>query len=192
MKLQSDQKLLNSFNKGDEAAFKTVYHRYRYRVYEYARKWLSETQDAEDVTADTFIKLWNKKHDFESFENITGFLLVTARNSCIDILRHQKKKAEKETEIQYQYSQYNDFSVLEIKEDFLKLIYAEVEKMPTKMKEVFLLSYAEGLKPQEIAQKLNLSVQTVSNQKTNAIKLLKQAFANRPALLLFVLLHFQK
>lgn len=191
MNFKSDQKLLNSFNKGDEAAFKTVYHHYRYRVYEYARKWLLETQDAEDVTADTFIKLWNKKRDFESFENITGFLLVTVRNSCIDILRHQKRKAEKETEIQYQYSQNNDFSLLEIKEGFLKLIYAEVEKMPTKMKEVFLLSYAEGLKPQEIAQKLNLSVQTVSNQKTNAIKLLKQAFANRPALLIFILLHFQ-
>ncbi|TXH21620.1 MAG: RNA polymerase sigma-70 factor [Chitinophagaceae bacterium] len=186
-----NQALFNLFVNGDEAAFKVVYQSYRYRVYEYAKKWLNDSSEVEDVTAETFIKLWNKRSHFENYENIVGFLFVTVKNACFDILRHKKMKSEKETEIQNQFNQYHDFGLMEIKEDFLKLIYAEVEKLPLKMKEVFLLSFEEGLKPNEIAQLLNISVQTVSNQKSSAIKILKQVLSDKPALFLMFLIHFR-
>ncbi len=50
-----------------------------------------------------------------------------------------------------------------------------MDKLPEKMKEVFNLSYKEGLKPARIAELIQINVQTVKNQRVNAIKLLKNA-----------------
>ena len=186
-----NQTIFNLFVNEDETAFKIIYQRYRYRVYEYAKKWLTDTDEIEDVTSETFIKLWHRRKRLESYENIVGFLFLTVKNACLDILRHKKMKSEKEVDIQNQINQYHDFSLMEIKEDFLKLIYAEVEKLPLKMKEVFLLSFEEGLKPNVIAQLLNISVQTVSNQKSSALKILKQVLSDKPALILLFMLHFK-
>lgn len=186
-----NQTIFNLFVNEDETAFKIIYQRYRYRVYEYAKKWLNDTDEIEDVISETFIKLWHRRKKLESYENIVGFLFLTVKNACLDILRHKKMKSEKEVDIQNQINQYHDFSLMEIKEDFLKLIYAEVEKLPLKMKEVFLLSFEEGLKPNEIAQLLNISVQTVSNQKSSALKILKQVLSDKPALILLFMLHFK-
>ncbi len=59
-------------------------------------------------------------------------------------------------------------------------VYEEVAKMPGKMREIFYLSYKEGLKPPQVAERLQISVQTVKNQKVNAIKLLKRSFKDYP------------
>lgn len=181
--------LIRHFTAGETAAFTTVYREFYFRVYQFARRWLPERQDAEDVTADTFVKLWDRREQFKTLENISAFLHVTARNACYDFLKHSQVKSGKKDELVRQLSAASeaDFSFQEIREEFLKLVYAEVEKMPKKMKEIFLLSYAEGLKPAEIAQKLDLIVQTVSNQKTNAINLLRLALGDKPLLLAFLL-----
>ncbi|HRO69988.1 MAG TPA: sigma-70 family RNA polymerase sigma factor, partial [Chitinophagaceae bacterium] len=75
-----------------------------------------------------------------------------------------------------------DFTIQQVREEFFRLVYDKVDRMPPKMKEVFLLSYREGLKPAEIARLLNLSVNTVGNHKANAIRILRQALPGSPAL----------
>lgn len=186
---QHEPDLIRHFTAGETAAFTYVYRTFYFRVYQFARRWLPEAQDAEDITADTFVKLWDRRHNFKNLDNIGAFLHVTVRNACYDFLRHSLVKTNKQEELirQLSYNDEPDFSLQEIREQFLKLVYDEVEKMPGKMKEIFLLSYAEGLKPAEIARRLGLSVQTVHNQKSNAVSLLRLAFNNKPLFLLFLL-----
>lgn len=186
--------MLRHFAAGSEEAFTKIYGQYYFRVYTYAKRWLPEKQDAEDVTADVFTKLWYRRTSFANPESVVAFLFVAVRNACYDFLRRLQVKTNKRDEIIHQFEQSGDtdFSMQEIREDLLRLVYAEVEKMPPKMKKIFLLSYRDGLKPTEIARELNLSIQTVSNQKTNAINLLKLAFSGNPllvSLLLYLDLH---
>ncbi|WP_346319339.1 sigma-70 family RNA polymerase sigma factor [Chitinophaga sp. YIM B06452] len=172
-----ENNLVQRFQAGDIRAFTEIYDRYYFSVYQYSKRWLYNKQEAEDVVSETFIKLLQRCGQMESQEKIAAFLKVTARNACLDILRHNKVKSEKHADLLQSLllESEPDFAWLEIREEFLRLVYAEVEKMPRKMKEIFLLSYKEGLKPAEIAQRLNLNVQTVSNQKSNAIKLIRIA-----------------
>ena len=134
-------------------------------MYGFARRWVKDVVDSEDITADTFLKLWNNRSNFQTIDNIGAFLYTTVRNACFDYLRHSQTKKAKENEIRRQIEESNemDFANMEVRAEFLKLVYAEVEKMPNKMKEIFLLSYRDGLKPADIAVKLELQVQTVKN-----------------------------
>lgn len=187
MHLHSDneQDLLRRMAEGNESAFAAVYDRYYYVIYQYVKRWMQDSSDAEDITADTFVKLLRYDTPFESMDHALAFLKVTSRNACFNFLKHAKVKMDKQPGLMQHFlnDQVPDFNWLEIRETFLNLVYAEVDKMPEKMKTVFLLSFKDGLKPSEIAERLNLSVQTVSNHKTNAIRLLKIAFAGKGLLL---------
>jgi RNA polymerase sigma-70 factor (family 1) len=181
--------LMRNFTNGEKLAFTSVYNEYYFRVYEFAGKYLPSGQDAEDVTADTFAKLWQKRNEFNSLDHIRAFLFTTAKNACLNFLQHSKIKDEKQADILRSLSalQRDNFYLEEIRAELMQLVYAEVDKMPPKMKAIFLLSYKEGLKPGEIAEHLDISVQTVSNQKLNAINLLKTALGNTPLLLALLL-----
>lgn len=180
-----DSNLLPRFVIGEPAAFRAVYDQQWQPVFRFVQQWIVNAADAEELTADTFVKLWHHRERFESLDHVRAFLHVTARNACINFLKQAQVKTARQEELERQLAADTepDFLVQEIRKELMKLVYEEVEQMPKKMKEIFLLSYAEGLKPAEIARQLNLSVQTVHNQKTNAIRLLKIAFSDKPLLL---------
>jgi len=186
----TDPDLLHRFKTGDEQAFSIIYDRYYYTLFIYARQWLKDSRDAEDVTADSFIKLFHHRQKFVSFSNIEAFLKVTIRNACFNNLRYHKIRNTKRDELIYQLSQEEqpDFGWVSAEETFLNLVFAEIDKLPEKMREIFILSFRDGLKPAEIAEKLGIRVRTVSNQKSNAIRILKSAITQHPELMVFLYL----
>jgi len=180
----TEQELLDGFASGEEQAFSTVYAQFYERIYYFTKRYLDSGPDAEDLTADTFVKLWNRRGTFKSLESISIFLYTAARNNCIDFIRHAKMKQSRKDQLLQVITveEPRDFTLEMIRLELMKLIYAEVEKLPCKMREIFQLSYREGLKPSEIASRLQLSVQTVSNQKTTAIKLIRMALSEKSIL----------
>jgi RNA polymerase sigma-70 factor (ECF subfamily) len=174
-----ETELLNQLALGDSSAFTIVYKQYYQRIFYYANNFLPDKQDAEDITADTFVKLWNRRAYFQSLPAINSFLHITARNSCLDFLRHNKVKAEKQEELIRQIELLDRSHLQQTRDELLKLVQKEVSKMSARMKQIYHLSYDEGLSPAEIAEQLNISVQTVSNQKTTVIKNLKKVLGHR-------------
>ncbi|MHA4806818.1 RNA polymerase sigma-70 factor [Flavitalea flava] len=181
-RFHGEEELILRFRGGDPEAFTLIYQKFYSRMYHFARRYVMDRQDAEDITADTFVKLWRQKATFPTEDAISAFLHVTTRNACFDFLRHTRVKTAKHQELLQllEESKEAGFGLEEIREQLMKMIYAKVETFPQKIKEIFYLSYVEGLKPAEIAEQLNLSVQTVSNQKSSALKLLKLARFNLP------------
>lgn len=180
-----DSNVLQLFREGDEKAFKAIYDRLFFPIYQYARRWLLVVQDAQDITSDSFIKLYNRRSQFESIGNIEAFLRITVRNACFDHLRHIKVKTKRQEELIRELNREvePDFAWVEIQEHYMQLIYAAVEKLPEKMKVIFLLSFEEGLKPAEIADRLGVTARTVTNQKINAIQILRRSLEKQSVLL---------
>jgi RNA polymerase sigma-70 factor (family 1) len=183
-----ESELLDRLASGDPDAFSTVYKQYYQRIYYFANTFLPDREDAEDITADTFVKLWNGRSSFHSLSAVNSFLHITARNKCFDFLRHSKVKAEKQAELIRQTEIADHPHLQQTREDLLKIVQKEVSKMSARMKEIYHLSYDEGLTPAEIAEKLRISVQTVSNQKTTVIKNLKKVLGHRMSLPLILAL----
>jgi len=190
-KYHNDTLLIADLQQGSEEAFTYIYSTYKKQVFLYAKRFVESVSDAEDLTADSFIKMWQRREQFDTSDTIAAFLHVTIRNSCYNFLRHAGVKRDKEKElvqILQHEEQANHFEIENVRIELINLIYQEVEKLPAKMKEVFLLSYKEGLKPAQIAERLQLSVQTVKNQRVTAIRLLKEALRNYPAAIALLLM----
>lgn len=183
------QHLITDFKQGNKAAFEAVYDTYRSQLYYFIKRIVEERQEAEDIAAETFIKLWKLRANFETHQNIKAFLFVTARNACLDYLRSVERKSSSQQALQYILSQDSDVTLSqdEIQAEVLKRIHNEIENLPPKCRQIFKMAYLKGLKNEEIAGQLQLSYQTVKNQKVRAIKLLRIALNYMEVLLLFVL-----
>jgi RNA polymerase sigma-70 factor (family 1) len=174
----NETQVVAALRAGQQEAFTQLYKYFQQRVYWFAKKYVEQRADAQDVTADTFIQLWKHRTDFESLDAISAFLHVTARNKCYDLLRREQMKSSRQMELLQLIEQHEteDFYVEQVRLELMRKIYAEVDKLPARMKEIFILSYQEGLKPAQIAERLQIKVQTVTNQRVSAIKVLKAAW----------------
>lgn len=187
--IHNEADVIRRLMEGEESAFNTVYDHFFQRVYFFARRFVSEAE-AKDVTSEAFVQLWQRKETFTSLKGISNFLFVLVRNQCFNLLRRQVIKERKHADLLHllETSEAPDLFVEQVRAALIRHIYAEVDKLPARMKEIFLLSFDEGLKPADIATRLQLSVQTVSNQKLSAIRLLKAALGERGPLLSLLLL----
>lgn len=185
----NDDELLVKFRAGEENAFTVLYNRFHLRVLYFARRYVNEAE-AQDITAEAFIQLWKKRMDFSDIKTVSAFLFVAARNRCYNFLRNQDYRKSQEPELIH-YLERTTAAALkaeEVRLQLVELLQVEIDKLPAKMREVFLLSFRDGLKPAQIAEILQINVKTVSNQKLSAIQLLRLAVAGHPLEALLIVL----
>src|SRR5215831_4289447 len=164
------QYFITQFQKGNREAFDSIYNTHYASLYYFAKRFVVDRQDAEDVVAETFIKLWRLRENFESAQSIKAFLFITCRNGCLDFLRADQRLNNNKKDFTYIAMQDSELTIAqdEVKAELLKKLYEEIEKLPPKCKQIFKMAYFEGLKNDEIAERLQLHYQTVKNQKVRA------------------------
>jgi len=175
MEHDAQNKLISLFNRGDTGAFNSIYELYFTVILNFTRNYVFIPQEAEDITSETFLKLWKLRENFENQDKILGFLHITAKNACLDYLRHLKIKTGKVEDIINVLSQDHDAipDSAEISAALSKRIYMEIENLPPKCRRIFKLSYLGGLQNEQIAERLHISEKTVRNQKALAIARLR-------------------
>ena len=181
--------ILIDFKKGDPHAFTSFFHiHYRPLCY-FAAQLVGNQQDAEDIVKDTYVKLWQKHTDFETAQNIKAFLYISVRNACLNFLRHMQVKESSRKELMYLEENKGEELVLNqmIRAELMQEIYTEIEKLPEKRRQVFKMSYLDGLKNDEIATQMNISIHTVKEHKGKALQFLRMRFSDRQ-IVLFILL----
>ncbi|WKK59251.1 RNA polymerase sigma factor [Sphingobacterium sp. BN32] len=179
--------LFREFQNGNEAAFSRIYDQYYIPLSIYALKYVSEV-DAQDVLADLFISLWQRRCDFGNLDDVKSYLYVSVKNRCINVLKRTSVRTEHQSklliELETLQSSQNEMELMHA--ELINQIWLEIESLPPKMREVFLLTYRDGIKPASIAQRLQLSVQTVRNQKHSALQRLRAIFGD--SILSYILL----
>ena len=169
----SDKKL---FKIEDRNHFKSVFDEYYAPLYHYALRIIYDDQLAEDMVQEIFLDLWKKK-DSAYINKIANYLYTSIRFKCMNHLRHEKVKrnyAEKNiAEAQFQI----DDSIIMIEEEMIKEISKLIDTMPSQRKNVFQL-YLDGLSQDEIANELNISVNTVKTHKLKARQFLRAHLKN--------------
>lgn len=167
---------MNRFRNGDPEAFEKIYNSYHYTIYGFARYYLQNDIEAEDIASETFVKLWKLRANFESLQNVLAFLRITTRNACLDYMKYKKRQFSNKQELLYLMDPDDQkaFADAEIKNEVLKHIFNAIESLPKKSRRVMQMSVS-GMKNGEIARELGVSLQTVLNQKTNALKVIRVA-----------------
>lgn len=181
--------IINDFKKGDPQAFSSFFNLHYRALCYFAAQLLNSQQDGEDIVKDTFVKLWQKREDFDTPQNIKAFLYITTRNACLNFLRHIQVKEASRKELIYIEESKGDELVLNqmIRTELMQEIYSEIEKLPQRRKEVFKLAYLEGMKNEEIADHMNISIHTVKEHKGKALYSLRLRFSDKQ-IILFIML----
>jgi RNA polymerase sigma-70 factor (ECF subfamily) len=164
--------------------FNNLYRNLYLPIYHFAKTFV-DSQDAEDITADSFLKLWRSDLDLTIIPKVKTWLNVCTRNACLDLLKKKKSVVANESVFArtLQIEETNEFET-EIREILFKRLEAEIEKLPPQGKKVFKMAYLEGLSSKEIAITLQISENTVSNHRVRAFQLLRLALSSYTYLLL--------
>lgn len=137
----------------------------------FALHYLQDADLVEDVVQECFTVLWEKLEQGADVANRRAYLYMSVRNRCLDHLRRKGLP----TESLKPYDTYGiiddddaeERSVMEAK------LWTAIDSLPEKCRQVFLMSKRDGLKYEEIAEELGLSVNTVRNQISKALNVLK-------------------
>lgn len=189
---KGDSDLIYAINDADPVAFKKLFDFYWQKIYRLALQKLPREEDASDITQDVFYVIWKNRGSWHVKTNIEGYLFSMLRHKIYDFYA-QRDKLPIFIPLDDQ-EEYWDYSFQEDKEDFSqenRMVRKEIDAMPEKMREVFLLSRFENLSAQQIASQLGISVQTVRNQISTALKRLRNRFGDKTTWLLFLFfVHF--
>ena len=174
--INQETEVIPLFKEGNESAFLFLYERFQASLFQRAMLILDNQAEAEDVTAESFVKLWNARNSFESVAAVGGWLKVTTRNAALDILKHRKIVADtKMTLMNTEDAVENEWTHEDLFAEGLQEIYKQIELLPEKSRKVFKLRYLEGLRNEEIASLLAIHNQSVRDHLSRSLKTLRAA-----------------
>lgn len=169
---------IHRIRKGDKETFRKLFELYYQRLFLYAKSYLGNTDESEDLMQDLFIHLWEKRKDLVIFSSLSAYLFRSVHNRCIQILRHRQVIARnelrhrlklKEAEILYNASADFIFSEQKLKE--IQHIYEQTNStLSDKTREIFHLSREQSKTNKEIAGILGIQVKTVEYHISKALK----------------------
>jgi RNA polymerase sigma-70 factor (family 1) len=166
--------IILAFRQGDVSAFDGIYDRFRKPIITFC-KGIVPIEDAEEITTDIFVRLWKSRDRWDNIINIKAFLYISARNACFDFLKAKKTKPKIQEIIEELLENEPEYILQsEIESDLVTLIKREIDNLPDTCRTVFTMSYFDDLQNAEIAQKLNISYQTVANLKSLALNTIKK------------------
>lgn len=169
-------------------AFNEIYERYWLQLYTSACKKLRSTDDAKDIIQDLFVSLWLKRHSLVITTRLSSYLFTAVKYRIINHIESNIVKGDYLRMLSQAAAQYdNSTHDIVMSRDLERQIDFGIEKLSPKMKMVFQLSRRENLSVNEIADRLNISEQTVKNQITKAMKILRLHMSDISATLLFLL-----
>jgi RNA polymerase sigma-70 factor (ECF subfamily) len=155
---------------GFESLFKSLYA----ALYRYANNLLKDEMQADEVVQETFLKLWEQRSALKIETNIQAYLYRTVHNRIMNIFSHEQVREKYKQAVEHapratEHSPIHHLQASELE----KKIELALQKVPEKCSIVFNLSRQEELSYREIASRLNLSLKTVENQISKALKILR-------------------
>jgi RNA polymerase sigma-70 factor, Bacteroides expansion family 1 len=157
-----------------ETCFSMLYDAHWERLFRYVVRILPDEEDVADVVQETFILFWESDFEAKEFNSVASYLLVIARNLAFKRFRERLKRTQFEQRLMDHFGGENTDMLMNIHtKELAQLIDEEVEKLPERMREVFTLSRKEHLSYKEIAERLNISDETVKKQISKSLRQLR-------------------
>lgn len=173
-----DKKYIIGLQKGSYSDFNKLYDLYADRLYGFAYNLTHSSEMAEEIVQEVFLKIWQMREHLSPEYSFRSFLFTIAKNKFLNDLRNrltllsydeyitqlddETERGENSTESEFNFNELNE-QVLQSK-----------DKLSKRQKMIFEMSKEEGLSNQEIALKLGISEQSVRNQLSSALKVLRE------------------
>ena len=171
--------IVNKFKQGDKKAFEYIFKLYYSPLCFFAQSILLEKETAEDLVKDFFLSLWENREKIKINSSLKGYLHQSVKNKCFNYIRDNKKKigqSFEDTDLDLLHKPMDSF-ILEkiISEELKNTLDKIIDELPEQRRLIFIMSRYEDMSHNEIAQKLNISRNTVKVQIFKALSFIRNA-----------------
>tara|TARA_B100000315_G_scaffold252376_1_gene289033 strand:+ start:8799 stop:9344 length:546 start_codon:yes stop_codon:yes gene_type:complete len=173
---ENDSHLIENVKQSDEDAFKTLFFQYQPMLFRFVVSKVMDKDIAEDIVQETFVRVWKIRETLEPSKSFFSLIARIGNNLSIDHFKHLSVRARhKDQIIQYESRRDNNpYSKVHSSHMQGEILQAVHDNLPSKCRNIFLLSRIEGLANNEIAEILDISQRTVENQLYRALKILRK------------------
>ncbi len=182
----TNELLITALKKGDEEAYTFIIDTYYTKLCVYANSLIKDIYSAEDIVQNVLLKVWEQREKLKTELSLKSFLYKSVYNEFIDTYRKNQSLFSLEKiyfEALNTVVQDEDSESLQ---NVLKAVNSEIQNLPPKCKEVFIMSKKEGLTNIEIAEHLDVSLKTVEAQITKAFSILRKSLQTKISSILFL------
>lgn len=172
---------IEKINDKDEKEWKVLFDTYYAPLCAFANEYLHDDMLAEDIIQTTLMKLWNNDKTFDNAKHLSYYLYRAVYNNVLYHLRVNQHHIDVELSDSVTHEWSDDDFSLAVKEELVRQLYEGIQLLPKRRREVIMLSI-QGKSGAEIAEILQISVNTVKASKARAIDALKKFAKDNPIL----------
>jgi len=176
---RGDADLMRRLRAGDERALEEVFRAHYAGMVAFVRRFVFAPDIAEELVQDVFFKLWSKRESLSEIDALRTYLFRAARNTALNHLRRKKlESAWEEQEAARGEPSTSGGTDDEASTSEVEVAVNEaIGRLPTRCREIFLMSREGGMTYGEIARTLGISIKTVETQMGRALKSLRLSLA---------------
>ena len=183
------QALVKALKEGNQLAFSIVYKTYAAQTFSLAFKYLLNKELAEDAVQNLFLKLWLKKEEIDETKPINRYLFTMLKNDLLNTLRDSKKNIYLLEDCLSMVLELEDNSQNEnLKQEQMNIIQQALEQLSPQRRKVFEMKVSGKYSNQEIADKLNLSINTIKFQYSQSLNQIRATVGELSLLLLYCMM----
>lgn len=172
------KQLKHKFIRGNKKAFDTIYMDYSNAMYAVCLRYTNNTDEAADILQNAFIKIYENRKKFNPEYNLQGWIKKIVVNTAINHYRKNKKTVLIDEDNYFDNDLDTEFEIDHIP-NIGKILTATLQQLPDGYRMVFNLYVLENLTHQEIADYLNISINTSKSQLSRAKQMLKKILLDK-------------
>lgn len=170
-----DEILFAQLRTDDSKAFEQLFKRHYKSLCRRVNSMLNDEEASEDVVQQLFIKIWESRGTLQTPDSVAAYLFTAARNRALNYIKSQARKSSNEVPLNNFHDEADNRTEEQMDANELqKALYAAIDALPEKRREVFILSRFEGKSYKEIAEIMQISVKTVEAQMGKALATLRE------------------
>ena len=178
-KTLEDENLIEQYLKGDKKSFEVLVAKYLKPIYSFTYKNVGNFAEAEDITQEVFIKVWENIKKFDQKKSFKPWIFHIAKNTSIDFLR--KKKAIPFSRFENEKGQNSLMENISAKpmnliENFSdkRILATAMENLTDKEQKIINLRHTDGMSFKEIAEVFQVSINTVKSKYRRTLEILRK------------------
>ncbi|MFD2036235.1 RNA polymerase sigma-70 factor [Belliella marina] len=157
----------------DQKGFKVLFDSYYFELVIFANRDLKDVELARELVQDVFVALWEHKESLVISISLKAYLFTTVKNKCLNHLKKSAKITMLRKDDLEVGAERNILSEM-ISNEYQAALAREIDALPDKCRQIFLLKRVHGKSYKAIAEKMNINEKTVENQMGIALKRLRQ------------------
>jgi RNA polymerase sigma-70 factor (family 1) len=169
----NDEHLFALLQESNEAAFNTIFSRYSKRLYIEAYNRLQDEDEGNDIVQEVFCWLWEKRKSLDTPQCLKAYLVQVVRYKCIDLIRKKSSTRGKKQQYTWLADTYTTTTAIETKE-LGRQLSAAIDSITPASRQAFEQLYLQKKSLKEIADQMNINVQSVKNHIHRALKVLRE------------------